>query len=219
MFSFFKRSKRQDAAKVVSDGNEELRKAISDLREEVGDEALMKGMNLMDRVGTLRSVKLSFFQSLLELYFEVSDQVVDQYEPFGNFNSLEVHGLCASIIATAISVINLPEDEKPIVTDIYLDLWVDSVVKNGKGINGPSLKDRIVRVCEESRPLIIGAGFEPVQHIMYKSDSAAMRMVSDLDRLAGVTRDETQQLKVAMTFKSLISEAVRIVGELASANS
>lgn len=214
MFSFFKKSKRQDAAKTVSEADEELGKAISDLKAEMGDKALMQGMNLLDRVNALRSVKLSFFQSLLELADNVSNQVVDQYESFGKFNSLEVQGFCASIITTAISVINLPEDEKPICMDIYLGLWVDSVVQHGKGINGPALKDQIVRVWSEYRPLIIGAATEPVQYIIYKSDSAAMRLVSNVDRLAGVTRDETQQHIVATRFKSLISEVVRIVDEL-----
>ncbi|MGI0524009.1 hypothetical protein [Rhizobium giardinii] len=217
MFSFFRKKKQpQEARRKPTDLHEELRNAVNDLRAELGDEAFVRGMELQDRINGLRSVQLSFFQSLLALTDDVSDHIIDLYEPHGKFNALEVHGFCACIVTTAISVVNLPDDQKPIVMDIYLGLWVDGIVQNGNGINGPALKDQIVRLWSEYRPFIIHTETEPVQYIIYKSDSAAMRLVSNVDRLAGVTRHLTQQHIAATRFKSMISEAVRTADHLVS---
>jgi hypothetical protein len=217
MFSFFKKKQSTPkAGPIFEDMRQNMRREIENLRAELGDEAMASGMQLLDRVNLIQSVKLPFFQGLLELTYEVSDQVVDQYEPLGEFNAVEVHGFCACIVATAISVINLPDDEKPFVMDIYLDLWVDSAVRNGRNINGPSLKDRIVRVWGEYRPFIYHAEVEPVQYVLYKpTESAARRLVSNVDRLAGVSRNEVEQQITATRFKSIISEAVRITNDLA----
>lgn len=204
------------AARPFDQMQKNMHREVENLRAELGDEALISGMQLLDRVGVLGVVKLPFFQGLLELNDQVSDQVISQYESFGSFNTLEVHGFCACIVATAISMINLPDDEKPIAIDIYLDLWVESAVRNGKNINGPSLKDRIVDAFGEYRPFIYRAEVEPVQYIAYKpTESVARRLLSNVDRLAGVTRSEVEQQITAMRFKSTISEAVRITDELA----
>ncbi|WP_026612845.1 hypothetical protein [Ensifer aridi] len=218
MFSFFKKKQNtpKESLSPFEEMQKNMRREVESLRAELGDDALVGGMQLLDRINILETVKLPFFQGLLELTDEVSGQVIDQYEPLGDFNALEVHGFCACIVATAVSVINLPDDEKPFAMDIYFDLWVDSALRNGKNINGPSLKDRIVRTWGEYRPFIYHAEVEPVQYIIYKpTESAARRLVSNVDRLAGVTRSEVEQQIAATRFKSTISEAVRITDELA----
>lgn len=212
--------KKQVASEAVTSPFEkmqnDMRGSVEKLSAEMGDEAVISGTQLLDRVNTLETVKLPFFQGLLELTDMVSDQVISRYEPLGDFNALEVHGFCACIVTTAISVISLPDDEKPVVMDIYLDLWVDSAVRNGQNINGPSLKDRIVNAWGEYRPFIYHAEVEPVQYITFKpTESAARRLVSNVDRLAGVTRSDVEQQMAAIRFKSVIAEAVRITHELA----
>lgn len=189
---------------------------VESIRSEFGDEAVTGGMQLLNRVNRLQSVEIPFFKGLLELTDEVSDQVFDQYEQFGDVNTMEVHGFCVAIVATAVSVINLPDDEKPVVMDIYFDLWVDSAVRNGRNINGPSLKERIIRVWGDYRPFIYHTEVEPVQYILYKpTESAARLLVSNVDRLAGVSRNEVEQQVTAARFKSIISEAVRHANDLA----
>lgn len=192
MFSFFKRKRQQEAPRVSS------------------------AMELLDRVNRLRSVQLSFFQSLLNLTDEVSDRIVSQYEQFGTFNTLEVHAFCASIVATAVAGSDLPEDETPIIVDIYLALWVDSVAQHGDAINGLALKDQMRRLSAEYCPLIIRAANELTPQIMHDPDSVAVRLVRNVDRLAGVDRDEVQQSVTAVNFKVAATEAIRIVGGLAS---
>lgn len=201
---------------ALADMQQSIGREVESIRSEIGDEAVTGGMQLLNRVNRLKSVEIPFFQGLLELTNEVSDQVFDQYEQFGDVNALNVHGFCASIVATAVSVINLPDDEKPVVMDIYLDLWIDSAVRNGRNINGPSLKERIVRVWEDYRPFIYYTEVEPAQYILYKpTESAARLLVSNVDRLAGVSRNEVEQQVTATRFKSIISEAIRHANELA----
>lgn len=218
MFSFFKKSKKRETPKAVPDAHTDLRKAVSDLRSEFSDETLARGMGLLDRVSGLRSVQLSFFQSLLELTDQVSDRMVDHYDEFGTFNALEVHAFCASIVATAIAASDLPEDERPSIVDIYLSLWVDSVVEHGKGINGPALKAQMGKLWAEYCPLVVRAASEPTPQIVHDPESAAVRLVRNVDRLAGIERDEVRQKVVAVTFKVTTMEAIRIVCELASSD-
>jgi hypothetical protein len=201
---------------AFEDMQQNISRGVESIRSELGDEAVTGGMQLLSRVNRLHSVKVHFFQGLMELTDEVSDQVFDQYEQLGDVNTMEVHVFCVSIVATAVSVINLPDDEKPVVLDIYFDLWTDSAVRNGRNINGPSLKERIVRVWEDYRPFVYYTEVEPAQYILCKpTESAARLLVSNVDRLAGVSRNEVEQQITATRFKSVISEAIRHTNELA----
>lgn len=217
-WNYCKRMEMVDAkgGTAFEDMQQNISGDVESIRSDFGDEAVAGGMELLKRVNLLQSVEIDFFQGLMDLTHEVSDQVFDQFEQFSDVNALNVHGFCVSVVATAISVIDLPDDERLVVMDIYFDLWIDSAVRNGRNIDGPSLKERIVRVWEDYMPFILHTEVEPVQYILYKpTESAARQLVLNVDSIAGVSRNAVEQQVTALKFKSIISEAIRNTNELA----
>ena len=181
-----------------------------------GRRDMEKGAQLLERIAPLRTVKLPFFQGLLTLTDQVSDQVIELYEPFRDYNAFQVHGFCACIVTSAISMSILPDDEKPLAMDIYLDLWVDNVVRKGRNIEGHTLKERLYRAWEDYRPFIFHAEAEPVQNITHKpAESASRGLLANVDRIAGVSRGEFQQQVAATVLKCAIVEAFLAVDALA----
>lgn len=214
MFSFFKK-KKQEAPRASPGADQELRKAVNDFRADFSDETLVRSMDLLDRVNRLRSVQWSFFESLVGLTDEISDRIVDEYESFQSFNSIEVHTFCVAIVATGLGVSDLPEHEMGEILDIYVGMNAETIARQVKSLDEVRLKGDMKRVCGEYIPLIARAATEPTPRIVHGHDSA-LKLVANVDRLAGVERDEVQQGVVAVKFKVAAMEAIRIVRQLTS---
>ncbi|WP_421590770.1 hypothetical protein [Shinella sp. M27] len=210
MFSFFKKKTQE------TDPRTELRQSVERLRAEIGDDAVMKGMQLNDRVNQLRSINPKFISSLLALTDEVTEKITDQYKGMGPLMVLEIDAFSACIVATAVLATDIPEDEIREIVDIYLGLWVDVAVKNHQGVSETALKGRMDSLwLEYSRP-ILQAYSDPTPHIVQHEDGPALQLVRGVDKVARVQRDEVREGVTAISFKATISEAIRIVTDHAA---
>ncbi|GEM_PF-6482294 len=211
MFSFFRKKKPE-----VSDPHAELRLSVDKLRSELGVDSVMKGMELNARIDRLRSVKLEFIQSLLELTDQITDRIREQYQGFGPLMVLEIDAFCAAIVATAVMTTDIPENEAREVIDIYLGLWTETAVKNHPGVVEATLKAQMDTLWLEYSRLILKTCGEQTPQIMVNEDSPTRVLVRSVDRLARVQREEDRESVAAITFKVAISEALRIVTANAS---
>ncbi|MGX9991592.1 hypothetical protein ACS4RR_020915 [Rhizobium sp. Z1P35] len=173
-----------------------------------------KGVELYFRVTRLKTVKLEFFQGLLELTDEITQRMSEQYQGLGVYNQLEVEAFCASIITTAVIAADLSDDESLEIIDIYLGLWVEIAVKNYPGTSETGLKSRMNSLCLEYSRMILRAYGESPQQTMIVEESVARNLVRDVDRLAGIQREEIKQAVTAVMFKATIGETIRIVTDL-----
>lgn len=213
MFSFLKRKKQE------TDPHAELRRSVEKLRSEIGDDTLVKSMELNTRVNRLRSVNLDFIQSLLELTDEITDRIREQYQGFGQLMVLEIDAFCAALVATTVITTDIPEDEAREVIDIYLGLWTETAVKNHPGVQESALKAQMDTLWLDYSRLILKTFGEPTPQIVMNEDSPARILVRNVDRLAKIQRKPEREGVAAVTFNVTISEAIRIVTAHARGNS
>ncbi|MCW1753032.1 hypothetical protein [Rhizobium acaciae] len=205
MWSFFKPKK--------PDLQAEARKAVEELRSELSNAALAKSLTLNDRVNRLRSVRLEYFNELMGVTDDIADRVFPLYERYPNASALEIHGYCASTVAVSAYFSDLPEDEKPTIIDIYLDLWVDNTVSHAPGLNGQTLQGSIQRMWQGFMPGIMRAAAEE-EAIRRGFDDPSGTLVKELDRLAGVERSTAERVAAAKTMKAAVVHAMIAVRAL-----
>ncbi|TAV14728.1 hypothetical protein [Rhizobium ruizarguesonis] len=188
----------------------EARNAVNELRSEFLDDVLAKGMSLNDRVNRLQSVKLESFDELLGLVDDTADRVFPLFDAFPAASALEIHGFCASTVAAAVHVSELPDDEKPTVIDIYLDLWIDNTVQHAPGLDGNILKGSLDRMWRGFLPGIMRAAADE-EAIKMGFPNPPLVLSQELDRLVGVQRSEDEQAIAAQTLKSAVVHAMMTV--------
>ncbi|MGO7353864.1 hypothetical protein ACCS66_03910 [Rhizobium ruizarguesonis] len=205
MWSFFK-PKKPDF-QVYAD------KAVAELRSEFSDDILVKSMSLNDRIDRLRSVKLEYFNELLGLTDDTKDRLFPLFGAFPNASALEIHGFCASTVTTATQLSELPNEEKPTIIDIYLDLWVDSMVQHAPNLNGEVLKGSMDRMWREFLPGMISVAAEE-EAIKAGFPNPSLVLSQELDRLAGVQRSNNDQIVAGETLKAAVVHAIMAVRAL-----
>lgn len=147
---------------------------------------------------------------------EVTDRIHEQYRGYGPLNVLEVDAFCASIVASAVLTIDIPDAETFEVVDIYLGLWSETTVKNHPGAQEDVLKAQMDKLWLEYSKLLLKSLGESPQETMMNEFSASRLLVRNIDRLAQVKREDGEEGVAAIVFKTTISETVRIVGASAS---
>ncbi len=185
-------------------------------KKKSNDDVLAKGMALNQRINRLRSVNFEFIQSMLELTDNVTDRIRELYKQFPAVNGLEVDAFCASMVCTGIISSDVPENEAPEVLDIYLGLWTETAVKNHPGASEQTLRVQMNGLWIEYCRMILKTLDEPTPQIVINEDSVARVLVRNVDRLARVDRDSSQEAVTAVTFKATIGEVIRIVAALVS---
>lgn len=205
MWSFFKPKK--------PDRQAEARKTVEELRSEFSDAALARSFALNDRINRLRSVRLEYFNELMGVTDDIADRVFPLYERFPNASALEIHGFCASTVAVSAHFSDLPEDEKPTIIDIYLDLWVDNTVSHAPSLDGRTLQRSIQRLWQGFMPGIIRAAAEEeaIKRGFYDPTGT---LVKELDRLAGVERSVAERVAAGETIKAAVVHAMTAVRAL-----
>ncbi len=189
------------------------RKAVKELRSEFSDEILAKGMSLNDRVNRLRSVELEYINELMGLTDDTADRVFPLFGQFPSASTLEIQGFCASLVASAVHLSELPGDEKPTVIDIYLDLWVDNIVQHAPSLDGKILRGWIDRMWRGFLPGIMRAAADE-EAIEMGFPSAPVVLSKELDRLVGVQRNEDDRPLAGKTLKSAVVKAMLRVRSL-----
>jgi len=192
------------------DHQAEARKVIEELRAEFSDEDLARGMVLNDRVSRLQSVKVEQLNELLGLVDDTADRVLPLYDDFPNASGLEIHGFCASTVAAAVHVSTLPTDEKPIIIDIFLDLWVDATVRQAPSLDGKILKGSISRMWRGYLPVIMRAAADE-EAVKLGFPNPPLVLAQELDRLVSVERGPVDQIAAGQVLKSAVVDAMLFV--------
>lgn len=182
-------------------------------KPKVSNDATAQGVDLYLRVARLGSRDLDFFKDLLGITDEVSDRVYPIFEGFPDVKFLEVHGVIACIVVTAIKVSSMKEDEKREVIDIYLDLWVGSIVEKEPRLDGKILKGSVERMWQSAMPGILRAavgeqGEEP--GIQF----APVVLLHSLDRLCGIRRPENAVIEDGASLRKAIVFGINAVEAL-----
>jgi hypothetical protein len=181
MFSLFKKKPKtpsiQDAAQQV----------VDQLRSEFSDQVLSTSFAINERVDRLRSVKIGFFDELMGVTDDVADRVFPLFEGFPDLKILEVHGFCASTVAVATHVSELPKDEKPAIINIYLDLWIACIIGQDANLNGPKLKVSITAMWQSYAGYMMRAA-TPEEAAKIGFPDAPLTLAQELDRICGVSR-------------------------------
>ncbi|MGR9185836.1 hypothetical protein ACU8L2_23715 [Rhizobium leguminosarum] len=188
---------------------QDARKAVDELRYEFSDEVLENSFSVNERVNRLRSVGLEFFNELLGVTDDVSDRVIVFFEN-RRLNALEFHAFCASTVAVAVHLSEVPTDEKPSVIDIYLDLWIESVKERNPQVNRAELKATMERLWTEYSPFMMRAAVEE-EAIKAGFENPPLVLARNLDRLCNVTRGNAEQEALAAAVKGAVVHAITSV--------
>ncbi|MDE8763657.1 MULTISPECIES: hypothetical protein [Rhizobium] len=207
MFSFFKKKPK------VPGPQDEARKPSDELRSEFSRATMAKGFSLNDRINRLRSVRLEYFNALMGVTDDVADQVFPLFDRFSAASNLEIHGFCASTVAVATHVSMLPDEEKPTIIGIYLDLWVDNTVAHAPALNGQILKGSVDRLWKGYMPGIMRAVGED-EAIKLGFPNPTVVLAQELDRLTGVERNPAEQALAGATLKEAVMHAILMVRAL-----
>ena len=199
IFSWFK-SKTSPASPNLNAGAKE---AVDQLRNKFSDETLAQGFAINQKVDRLGSRKLEYFNELLGITDDVADRIWPIFEGFSEVNVLEVNGLFASIVTTAVHSCELPTDEKRQIIDIYLDLWAGGMVAQSPTLNGSILRGSIDRMWQGLMPGILrAAAHEEAVKMGFENPPAVL--LKALDDLCGVQRPDGQQAEAASMLKDAI---------------
>lgn len=199
IFSWFKSKDKASGPNIVSDAQ----KAVDELRSQFSDEALSHGLAINEKVDRLGSHKLEYFNDLLGVTDDVADRIWPIFDNFHNVKVLEVHGLCVSIVTTAIHSCDLSEDEKRQIIDIYLDLWAGGVAGQDPSLNGTILRGSIDRMWQGIMPGILRAAVDEEAVKMGFENPPAV-LLQALDDLCGVDRPVKQKAEGAAILKDAI---------------
>lgn len=207
MFSFFKN--KAQAPNMI----EGAQKAVDELRAEFPDDELVRSFAINAKVNRLGTKNLEYFNELLGITDGVSDRVWPIFEDLPNVKNIEIHGVLASVVASAVKSSDLPEHEKLPIIEIYLDLWAGGIVDQDPRLKGTILRGSIGRMWESMLPGILrAAAYEDAVKLGFPNPPLVL--VQSIDELCGVRRSEAAQIEAGAALRDAIIYAMLAVRAL-----
>lgn len=207
MFSIFK--KKHKPLSMM----EMMQQSVDELRADFSDETLSKAFAIDDKIRRLGSKKLEYFNELLGTTDDVADRIWLAFEGLPPAKKLEIHGLVASIVASAIKASDLPAHEKLQIIDIYLDLWAGAFVQYHPTVDGVILRGSIEKMWQGLLPGILRAVAD-AEAVKLGFPNPPLALVQSIDTAWGLQRSEAAQIEAGAVLKEIIIFAMATVHTL-----
>jgi len=160
-----------------------------------------------ERADFFRSSESFAIDQLMDITDSVFSRLLSHYEKLNTYQASQLSAMSISIVFAAIYLGKSTEVEAPIITDVYLDRYLDRIMRPPKEANAPALKAQLLQAARDNFMSVVRAGFE-------SDRSSAIRYVQGLDNLVGVSRSDSNIEVTAVALRGTIAEAFRVIEQI-----